>query len=522
MSSQMLFPTNCTKSNGRFTYANCSSYNKDCFLSNCSNTFWTTADHILAVSNFTETVVGVDKELEEFREQSRFWIQRVLVPVILIVGLIGNTITIVILTRRRMRSSTNNYLAALAIFDMLYLICVFGLSLSHYPGIQNPHYVVYWHIRPFAIMLTDACSNTSVWLTVTFTIERYIAVCHPIKGKVYCTESRAKKVIVFVSLICFFLTLPTPFEWTVIEITDVETNETMMTMDFSDFGNNHLYKTVYYTMTAILFIFIPLFLLAIFNSFLIRSVHLSKIQRDTMTHHRESRDSLQQENKITIMLIAVVVLFFVCQLPTAAILVYTSLHTVPPNTNKEALLLGLGNIFNFLVCINAAGNFVLYCLLSQKYRRTFLQTFCPCIKSKLVRLQSVYQRSAYSNVNDSLRSSRTNVVRRSTLNRVNKPSCSGAFREAETNKRECMDLAGSHSSIILPLKHVSSHQCEEERSKLRRQTKFPSIFSSQWKQMLGKKKESRQEKNVTYQEENETVIITNPKCMLTINVHSTI
>lgn len=55
--------------------------------------------------------------------------------------------------------------------------------------------------------------STSIWLVVCFTIERYIAICHPIRGKVLCTESRAKKVIAAVSTLCIFSTISTSFEY---------------------------------------------------------------------------------------------------------------------------------------------------------------------------------------------------------------------------------------------------------------------------------------------------------------------
>lgn len=97
-------------------------------------------------------------------------------------------------------------------------------------------------------------ASTSVWLTVTFTVERYIAVCHPIRGRMLCTESRAKRVIVAVYLICFSATLPTPFEWEVKLTTDPLTNETKAYMGSSELGKNQYYQTFYYWFTSITFV----------------------------------------------------------------------------------------------------------------------------------------------------------------------------------------------------------------------------------------------------------------------------
>ncbi|ROT78384.1 FMRFamide receptor [Penaeus vannamei] len=177
---------------------------------------------------------------------------------------------------------------------------------------------------------TDATGSTSIWLTVTFTIERYIAVCHPIKGKVYCTESRAMIVIGVVYAVCFTLTASTPHEWVIEEVRNNATGTSVLRLDYSDLGRNDTYKMVFYWFTAVCFILLPLVLLSVFNSFLIYVVKQSRAQRRTMTSQRLERDShsQSQENKITVMLIAVVLLALVCQLPVAVLLLYKSFNEV--------------------------------------------------------------------------------------------------------------------------------------------------------------------------------------------------
>lgn len=90
----------------------------------------------------------------------------------------------------------------------------------------------------------------------------------------------------------------------------------------------------------------------------------------------------KQENKITMTLIAVVILFLVCQTPTACMLIVMIFYHPPRYTQGDFILRGLGNIFNFLVAVNAASNFLLYCAMSDKYRRTLMITFLPCFTSK--------------------------------------------------------------------------------------------------------------------------------------------
>ena len=83
-------------------------------------------------------------------------------------------------------------------------------------------------------------------------------------------------------IICVSITLPTPFEWVVYEHYDMATNSTRMKVAFSELGQNATYKSIYYHTTVFLFVLLPLVLLVIFNSFLIRSVHQSTKQRSNM------------------------------------------------------------------------------------------------------------------------------------------------------------------------------------------------------------------------------------------------
>lgn len=102
-------------------------------------------------------------------------------------------------------------------------------------------------------------------------------------------------------------------------------------------------------------------------------------QRQTIVRSDREERAASNEIRITITLIAVVIMFLVCQLPTAATLIYNIFHDPSPQSNEEAVLRALGNIFNCLVSVNAACNFLLYCALSDKYRRTFMRTFCRCV-----------------------------------------------------------------------------------------------------------------------------------------------
>lgn len=147
-------------------------------------------------------------------------------------------------------SSTNNYLVALAIVDIAYLIltliintlqnpCFMGTSLSE---------IILTICRPVA----DFSSNSSVWLTVTFTVERWVAITYPLQSRTWCTVKRARRIIFGVLLASLICTLPSAFEMKLVRIVE-QMNVSNTTIDITyikakptALGNSLLYHQIYF------------------------------------------------------------------------------------------------------------------------------------------------------------------------------------------------------------------------------------------------------------------------------------
>ncbi|KAK2149633.1 hypothetical protein LSH36_443g02012 [Paralvinella palmiformis] len=329
-------------------------------------------------------------ELTSQLELTRFVVMRLLVPLVLAVGVTGNVMNIAVLTRRWMRSSTNYYLTILAVYDVLYLIFVFTLIVKHYVDVTGLKWYNYYKYH-FGIPATNTCSNTAVWLTLTFTVERYIGVCHPMKGKALCTPQRAKYVILVVCTASAILTIPDFFAKRVRSevVATPDGNLTLYRGARTDLANMASFSVGYNYLIQVLFTFMPLILLLVFNSLLIRAVMLASRQRHAMANMNVVRSERQErhsrdQHRITVMLITVVIVFLICQSPQAIqniLLAYYS-HKgaiTPVNTRLFTIT---ANVFNLFVIINASVNFILYSAFSTKFRRTFSRLFCRCLKQQ--------------------------------------------------------------------------------------------------------------------------------------------
>ncbi|CAF1601765.1 unnamed protein product [Rotaria sp. Silwood1] len=302
-------------------------------------------------------------------------------PIITFFGVTGNILAIIVLTKRRMiMSSTNNYLVALALVDIAYLLLTLIINT-----LQNPCFtdtslseIVLTICRPIA----DFSSNTSVWLTVTFTVERWVAITYPLKSRTWCTVYRARKIILSVICASLICTLPSAFEMKlerIIEIKNISNNiiyTNYIKAKPTVLGSSSLYHQIYFNFVTFAIIWIPLVLLVIFNTILIHYVRRSKLNQqpnDTgFQLRRHSRGNHSEQRKTTIMLIAVVIVFTICQIPQAVSLTVQSFFPILAQTSKVLIY---NNFANCFVAINASTNFLLYCCFSDRFRLTFRSNF---------------------------------------------------------------------------------------------------------------------------------------------------
>lgn len=131
----------------------------------------------------------------EWIENFDFWCSGILINLIGVIGILGNSLSLIILSRPQMRSSINYLLVALARCDIILIITsmfLFGFH-SIYPYSYNDEtggsmfwfrytYNVYPRIIKYLFTLAVIAQTANCYLTLLVSLERYVAVCHPLRA----------------------------------------------------------------------------------------------------------------------------------------------------------------------------------------------------------------------------------------------------------------------------------------------------------------------------------------------------
>ncbi|XP_078269219.1 putative G-protein coupled receptor 139, partial [Rhinoraja longicauda] len=120
-----------------------------------------------------------------------------------------NLMAIVILARGRcgLSKCITKYLVSMAVTDLLVIIT--AVLLNRIPAIYFPgSFLFITPVCSLSITLIQAARDSSVWITVAFTFDRFVAICCQQMKTKYCTERTAVVVIATLCAVASLKSVP--------------------------------------------------------------------------------------------------------------------------------------------------------------------------------------------------------------------------------------------------------------------------------------------------------------------------
>ncbi|XP_078427243.1 somatostatin receptor type 2-like [Cetorhinus maximus] len=276
--------------------------------------------------------------------------------VVCVVGLSGNTLVIyVILRYAKMKTVTNIYILNLAIADELFMVALpffaTQAALAHWPFGQAACRV---------LMTLDGINQfTSIFCLTVMSIDRYLAVVHPIKSSKWRKPRLAKLVNGAVWFISLLVILP------IMIYSAVQTRNGRSSCTITWPSQSPSWYTAFSIYTFALGFFLPLTIICLCYLMIIIKVKASGIRVGSSKRKKS-------EKKVTRMVSIVVAVFVFCWLP------FYIFNFLPLAVDVKPTL-AMKGFYEFVVILsyaNSCANPILYAFLSDNFKKSFQNVLC--------------------------------------------------------------------------------------------------------------------------------------------------
>ncbi|XP_022240368.1 pyrokinin-1 receptor-like isoform X2 [Limulus polyphemus] len=292
--------------------------------------------------------------------------------VILVTGVVGNICTCVVIARNKyMHTATNYYLFSLAVSDLLLLIL--GLPQEMYQLWQRYPYIFGEFFCIFRGLTSETSTNASILTITAFTVERYLAICHPLRAHTMSKLSRAIMAIIIIWLVSAMCAVPLAIQFGIVHVFCTLKSPLSHAFEISTF----LFFILPMTLITVLYVLIGVKLRR--STGLDRSETTSNTLNGAKSQTRQSVKGSSQSSRRAVvkMLVAVVVAFFICWAPFHAQRLMAIYVTEPTPTDKKVY-----DVLNYISGVSyyfsATINPILYSILSLKFRQAFKDTITKC------------------------------------------------------------------------------------------------------------------------------------------------
>uniref|UniRef100_X1Z4V3 G-protein coupled receptors family 1 profile domain-containing protein n=1 Tax=Capitella teleta TaxID=283909 RepID=X1Z4V3_CAPTE len=182
--------------------------------------------------------------------------------VIFFTGVIGNVCTCIVIAKKHyMHTATNYYLFNLACADILVL--VLGLPQetytlwSAYPWIFGEPYCI---VRNMA---AETSTYASILTITAFTMERYVAICHPMRAKTLSSLKRAVRAIILLWIVSGLCAIPIVMQYGVVYVSDPNNGSPIKESALCNIRKDRYIKHIFEAATFLFFL-TPMTVISVF------------------------------------------------------------------------------------------------------------------------------------------------------------------------------------------------------------------------------------------------------------------
>ena len=284
-----------------------------------------------------------------------------LTPVIVFTGLVGNVLTLItILNKQSKKTSFTVILAALAICDSAYLVCICRAWLNNAFGVSLENSGVFW--CKFIWYLLFTLPHISVWLVTVLAAERTFSVYFPLKVKEFCVTKTG--IIIVATIVALFTVadLHLLFGFTLAE----SQNATDIVCTFT----NHGYKNFFY----LVFTWIDLgigFILPAAASVSFNIITVVKFKKSSVSAKRET------VRQLIIITCLVSTTFIVLYFPALLYqIIRPYIFDLKTDQNDNSIDEFVNSLFLNMIFLSHAVNFLLYVFSGKRFRKELRQALC--------------------------------------------------------------------------------------------------------------------------------------------------
>jgi len=312
-----------------------------------------------------QTAYSIDSDIREFLKFQRY--VSIIIPIIfsLIVafGLAGNVLVIVVICiNQQMRSTTNILILNLAVADLLFIIICVPFTAAFYVLPQWPFGIVWCKIFQYMIYV---CAYASVYTLVLMSLDRYLAVVHPIHSIPYRTQQNTMWILLCLWGVILCGHTPLLFHSNVLNY--VTNNENFSACLNLKTVTDQQASKIFYGSLFVCGYVLPLSLIVV-----LYGVMLKRLLYGVVPGGSQRAESIRSKTRVTKMVVIVVVIFALCWLPIHIVFIIQNFGSY----HNSVSYLAIQMVSNCLAYMNSCVNPILYAFLSNNFRQSFKKVLC--------------------------------------------------------------------------------------------------------------------------------------------------